>query len=184
MTRPNLNDIKVINVWPELKVVQIEYNNEWLQYFKTVESDIEYNVTSSGFVEHGGATYFKIEGQEDWIGKVGKLWHEALNFDEPDQMNTISSWINIQKQNHYVPVHEHGGFLSGITYINVPKQLADPNIKDGGVDLTFPREKKNLHIRPIEGQGLIFLSQTSHNVYPFKGEGIRKTLNYNLEIAK
>ena len=39
MTRPNLNDIKVINVWPELKVVQIEYNNEWLQYFKTLESD-------------------------------------------------------------------------------------------------------------------------------------------------
>ena len=77
-------------------------------------------------------------------------------------MNTISSWINIQKQNHYVPVHEHSGFLSGITYINVPKQLADPNIKDGGVDLTFPREKKNFHFRPIEGRGLIFLAQAMH----------------------
>tara|TARA_B100001013_G_scaffold262204_2_gene164810 strand:+ start:20417 stop:20974 length:558 start_codon:yes stop_codon:yes gene_type:complete len=179
--------IKIIKVWHELKVVQIEFNDEWLKHFKAMKTPPEserINLSKSGFIEHGGAKYYKIKDQEGWIDKAGKLWHEALKFEEPEQMNITSAWINIQQEKNYLPAHEHDGFLSGITYIDVPKQLADVDNKDGGVDLIFPREKKNFHFRPIEGRGLIFLAQTMHIVYPFNGPGIRRTLNYNMEIAK
>ena len=90
MTRPNLNDIKVINVWPELKVVQIEYNNEWLQYFKTLESDIEYNVTITAKSDVGENNIINLKSEvKKWltprINIFGLYKHEYYNEKEDFQ---------------------------------------------------------------------------------------------------
>ena len=120
-------------------------------------------------------------------------WHSRI----------VNAWVVSQKENDYIPVHTHhlnGDHeeyckISGILYLKVPEQIKLDNNditirsgKDGqiiftgvgGVDPFSTTMQYN--IQPEVGWLYLFPSTLNHQVYPFKGEGERRGISFNVDI--
>ena len=118
----------------------------------------------------------------------------------------VDAWIVSQKENDYIPVHAHDKVasfdnltesckISGILYLKVPEQIKLDNNdiairsgKDGqiiftgvgGVDPFSTTMQYN--IQPEVGWLYLFPSTLNHQVYPFKGEGERRGISFNIDV--
>ena len=104
-----------------------------------------------------------------------------------------SKWIVRQFENEYNPLHSHTGNVSGVCYLLVPKNLGtksqeskrnNPNghiaLSHGSEAFTSPAIKL---VKPTVGKFLFFPNYLLHTVYPFKGEGERRSFSFNADIA-
>jgi hypothetical protein len=96
-------------------------------------------------------------------------------------------WIVLSRAGDYNPVHKHSAQLSGIIYVKVPPQVADPASMDGKLHFLFGQhQESNLDllgdrlIIPAEGDLYLFPSWMQHVVYPFQGPGERISFAFNL----
>ena len=112
-----------------------------------------------------------------------------------------SAWIVSQYENEYNPAHNHTGCeISGVLYLKVPdikgrrKIPSKEQKRDNDGDIVFPymsesqREgevlsKGILQATPTRGLMLIFPSWLLHTVYPFIGEGERRSIAFNGNYA-
>ena len=100
----------------------------------------------------------------------------------------VDMWVVSQYAGGYNESHVHGGTLSGILYLKVPEQINEKTQPDGW--LIFhggrPYRPESLQIKMTEkflpkvGDFYIFPSWQSHEVFPFKGKGERRSLSFNL----
>ena len=100
----------------------------------------------------------------------------------------MDMWVVSQYAGDYNESHTHGGTLSGILYLKVPEQINEKTQPDGW--LIFhggrPYSPESLQIKMTEkflpkvGDFYIFKSKQEHGVYPFRGEGERRSLSFNL----
>ena len=100
----------------------------------------------------------------------------------------MDMWVVSQYAGGYNESHTHGGTLSGILYLKVPEQINEKTQPDGW--LIFhggrPYSPESLEIKMTEkflpkvGDFYIFKSSQEHGVYPFRGEGERRSLSFNL----
>ena len=100
----------------------------------------------------------------------------------------MDMWVVSQYAGGYNESHVHGGTLSGILYLKVPEQINEKTQPDGW--LIFhggrPYSPESLDIKMTEkflpkvGDFYIFKSKLEHGVYPFKGEGERRSISFNL----
>tara|TARA_Y100000004_G_C8957852_1_gene431672 strand:+ start:4712 stop:5563 length:852 start_codon:yes stop_codon:yes gene_type:complete len=104
-------------------------------------------------------------------------------------------WIVSQYENEYNPIHYHTYCdLSAVLYLKVPdfknrveeKELPSyKNNKDGQIELVYKSadantcERGTLLIDPKPGMLLLFPSNLLHTVYPFKGDGERRSVAFN-----
>ena len=110
-----------------------------------------------------------------------------------------SCWINDQIEREYNPAHTHYGEsplgLSSVLFLKVPKSVSeakqtlnkDEPVKDGRLEFiaytkTFMGENQYL-VTPQVGDLYLFPYELPHLVYPFKGEGVRRSLSFNLDIT-
>ena len=117
-------------------------------------------------------------------------------------------WTVHSYEGDYNPMHDHGvrtqSGLSCILYLKVPDsiknkpQIEVPNLNqasgeiDGWTqfvwgantmkDIYQLREQTQHVVRPVEGKLLMFPCWLNHMVWPFKGEGERRTLSANFNI--
>ena len=118
------------------------------------------------------------------------------------QWNTriTDAWVVSQKENDYIPVHTHHNQkesckISGVLYLKVPEQIKHNNNdiaikggKDGqlvftgmgGVDPFSTTVQFN--VPPEAGWMYLFPSTLNHQVYPFKGEGERRGISFNVDV--
>ena len=118
------------------------------------------------------------------------------------QWNTriTDAWVVSQKENDYIPVHTHHNQkefckISGVLYLKVPEQIQSNNNdiaikggKDGqlvftgmgGADLFSTTIQ--FSIPPEAGWMYLFPSTLNHQVYPFKGEGERRGISFNIDV--
>tara|TARA_Y100000004_G_C8796134_1_gene361398 strand:+ start:66 stop:695 length:630 start_codon:yes stop_codon:yes gene_type:complete len=105
-----------------------------------------------------------------------------------------SAWINDQQQHEYQGVHQHAGKsmlgLSSIIYLKVPDlgpeytETSSPHngrttlIGNTGGIFTFSQYL----ITPVVGDMYIFNYDMKHCVYPFIGNGIRRSMSINVDI--
>jgi len=110
----------------------------------------------------------------------------------------VSCWFNEQKKYEYNPLHTHNGRevntgISSVLYLKIPeciKQAKAKNRKEVPKDgrLEFIKESQtfltnhNYIAHPVEGDFYLFPYNLHHCVYPFKGEGIRRSLSFNMDI--
>ena len=108
-----------------------------------------------------------------------------------------------QKENDYLPVHAHSEMVNGyqnskisaVMYLKVPEQMKrkpdEASIKmgkDGQIAFTGmgdadPYMTTSLYnIQPVVGWFYLYPSTLNHQVYPFKGEGERRSLGFNIDI--
>ena len=159
-----------------------------------------------------GVTEYIMEMIQHYLNTIlsnGNI-HSHLNTIIPGGPHTqwhsriVDAWVVSQKESDYVPVHTHhlnGAHeesckISGILYLKVPEQMKVDNndiaIKGGrdgqilftgmgGVDPFSTTMQYN--IQPEVGWLYLFPSSLNHQVYPFKGEGERRGISFNVDVV-
>ena len=97
------------------------------------------------------------------------------------------SWLNVQRAGDYNPAHTHGGSFSGVLYLRVPPQIRAESF-DGQLCLHGPEEWHIQSFRtgmahyvvPKPGDYYVFPAWQPHSVAPFRGEGERWSIAFNV----
>ena len=105
----------------------------------------------------------------------------------------INLWVVRQLKNEYNPIHYHEGQLSGVGYLQIPKNMnqnklvKNKQFKTNGT-IDFINGQKNLlsnsiyNLKPKLGNLLIFPSYLMHSAYPFNVDGERRSFSFNAKI--
>jgi hypothetical protein len=122
---------------------------------------------------------------QHYILRLGEA--NGLNLKPTARIVFSDCWIVLSRAGDYNPVHKHSAQLSGIAYVKVPPQVADPATMDGKLHFLFGQhQESNLDllgdrlIIPKEGDLYLFPSWMQHVVYPFQGAGERVSFSFNL----
>tara|TARA_R100001460_G_scaffold56193_1_gene95667 strand:- start:1047 stop:1718 length:672 start_codon:yes stop_codon:yes gene_type:complete len=109
-----------------------------------------------------------------------------------------SAWYVRSFAGNFNPVHRHfpaqpedsngiGGMMSCIAYLKIPKGITNKNAA-GYIDFLYGvsnnLNRSSLLTKPELGDIYFFPSYLSHTVYPFKGEGERRSFASNIQIRK
>ena len=103
-------------------------------------------------------------------------------------LRMIDVWLNCQRAGDYNPTHTHGGSFSGVLYLQVPAQI-DGSSFDGQLCFHGPEEWHIQSFRtgmahyvlPVVGDLYLFPAWQPHSVAPFRGEGERWSLAFNVQ---
>ena len=147
------------------------------------------NVTQEFIVE---PDLLKSSGLLDFLGKAVAAWIEASDKQKIKRFNVISSWIVRQFQNEYNPIHYHGGHISGVGYLKLPKNYGKPfqssKTKNVNGNISFIHGSRmfnsssNINVEPIVGDFYLFPNYLMHTVYPFYGNQERRSISFNAKI--
>ena len=108
-----------------------------------------------------------------------------------------SAWINEMKEHEYNPMHHH----TGRTEIGLTSVLCLKKPEDYGVEIAREDDPANGRLELIgNGGGMfgynqhkvdlkvgdlyVFPYDIKHGVYPFTGDGVRRTLSYNCDMKR
>ena len=114
-----------------------------------------------------------------------KMWKDFT-------MSIDQIWLVSQYKHDYNPPHTHGGTMSGIIYLKVPKRITDNlDLPDGKLSfqgwLPYKPEwlmfNQNVSINPKIGDVYIFPAWLSHQVYPFDFDEERRSISFNLHAT-
>ncbi len=102
-------------------------------------------------------------------------------------LQLVDVWLNAQQAGDYNPVHTHGGSFSGVVFLEVPPQIR-PDSFDGQLCFHGPEEwhiqsfRTGMvhYVHPVPGDFYVFPAWQPHSVAPFRGEGQRWSLAFNV----
>ena len=186
-TSPSLVRQGSEEVVPTSWVVTLEKFQKYDVYNYTMETITNYmnTVLSNGNVKHHMDTAISDGPHTQWNSRIGY------------------AWVVSQKEDDYLPVHAHSqlenGYqhskISAVLYLKIPKQMKrkpdEASIKmgkDGQIAFTGmgdadPFMTTSLYnIQPEVGWFYLYPSTLNHQVYPFKGEGERRSIGFNVDI--
>ena len=128
-----------------------------------------------------------------FLSSCAKAWIKQVLNEEISKFHLISTWIVRQFQNDYNPIHTHGGHLSGVGYLKIPKNFGEYHQKDkvnnqnGKLALVhgskmFMQESTYI-VTPKVGDFYFFPNYLMHTVYPFTGtDEERRSVSFNAMI--
>jgi hypothetical protein len=102
-------------------------------------------------------------------------------------LRLIDLWLNVQREGDYNPTHTHGGSFSGVLFLQVPPQICGDRF-DGQLCFHGPEEWQIQTFRtgmahyvlPVPGEYYVFPAWQPHSVAPFRGEGERWSIAFNV----
>jgi len=122
-----------------------------------------------------------------------KIYLDKSDVREIKEIKIINLWVVRQFKNEYNPIHYHDGQLSGVGYLQIPKNMnQDKFVKNkktrtnGTID--FINGQKNFlsksiyNLNPKLGDLLIFPNYLMHTAYPFNVDGERRSFSFNAKI--
>ena len=122
-----------------------------------------------------------------------KVYLDKSEVREIKEIKIINLWVVRQFKNEYNPIHYHDGQLSGVGYLQIPKNMNQNNlvknkkIKTNGT-IDFINGQKNFlsksiyNLNPKLGDLLIFPNYLMHTAYPFNVDGERRSFSFNAKI--
>ena len=105
-----------------------------------------------------------------------------------------NAWINDQVEGEYQVVHKHSGKsligFASIGYLKVPdfgEEYNNTSQPHNGRAMLLGNcqgqfTKKNIMLQPEVGDFYIFPYDLEHLVYPFRGDGMRRSLSVNYDV--
>tara|TARA_B110001452_G_scaffold70219_1_gene56753 strand:- start:507 stop:1124 length:618 start_codon:yes stop_codon:yes gene_type:complete len=126
-----------------------------------------------------------------FINKKISEYLKIVKKKECKKIKIKSFWVVRQFRNEYNPVHYHNGDISGVGYLQIPKNI-NKSIKkikvNGTIDFingtrSFLSNSIYNHI-PKVGDMILFPNYLMHVVYPFSINGERRSFSFNAEIDK
>lgn len=102
----------------------------------------------------------------------------------------ISAWTIKQTEGDYQALHSHEAHISGNIYIDVPDLDNDSKPSDAQIEFRFPVVRNPAHLiftdqwrfQPQPLKMIIFPSHIPHAVYPWKGDGERTILAWDVRL--
>jgi hypothetical protein len=102
-------------------------------------------------------------------------------------LQMVDLWLNAQVAGDYNPTHTHGGSFSGVLFVKVPPQISGERF-DGQLCFHGPEEWHIQSFRtgmahyvlPVPGEFYVFPAWQPHSVPPFRGEGERWSIAFNV----
>ena len=169
------------------EVIEDKKKSVSLDHGKQLVGDVTQEfVLEKKFSEEVGWTSFLKNGVSSWINYSTQ--RKVKKFE------LISTWVIRQFKNEYNPIHWHGGHISGVGYLKIPKNLGEPiqkgNKKDnpnGHIELIHGTRMflsgAKLKIKPEVGNFYFFPNYMMHTVYPFSDtEEERRSISFNAYI--
>ena len=169
-----------------------------------------WEVSTGDFLEFGVFDYTmqKINDYMSTVlsnGNVKQMMDTEISDGPHTQWNSriVHAWVVSQKENDYLPVHAHSEMVDGyqnskisaVIYLKVPEQMKrkpdETSIKfgkDGQIAFTGmgdadPFMTTSLYnIQPEVGWFYLYPSTLNHQVYPFIGDGERRSLAFNIDF--
>ena len=123
-----------------------------------------------------------------------KNYLKKSNVKKIKEVEIINLWVIKQFKNEYNPIHYHDGQLSGVGYLQIPKNMNQnklvknkKNKTNGTID--FINGQKNFlsksiyNLNPKLGDLIIFPNYLMHTAYPFNVDGERRSFSFNAKIS-
>ena len=127
----------------------------------------------------------------NFLNKITKAFVEVFTDKKVTKFQLISCWVVRQFQNEYNPIHWHNGHISGAGFLKLPnnfgasKQEKDKNAH-GRLSFTHGTRQflsmGTITRKPEIGKIYLFPNYLMHSVYPFYGEGERRSISFNAYI--
>ena len=163
---------------------------------KAKSQDLNYGNHLAGNVQQEfrlGLEFMKKNNWAEFLAKSCQEWLSEGHNISIKKFEIISSWIVRQFKNEYNPIHYHGGHISGVGYLKVPKNMGETvqkekKVKHNGKLVLIDGSKKFLCnptyvITPKVGEFYLFPSYMMHTVYPFSDTSEeRRSVSFNAKI--
>ena len=94
--------------------------------------------------------------------------------------------VNFQKKGEFNPIHNHGGIVSAVIFIKIPKELKDERdsstytAKASGC-LEFLYMGQHIVVKPKEAMMFLFPAYLQHAVYPYHSDVERVSMSFNFD---
>jgi len=123
-----------------------------------------------------------------------KNYLEKSDVKKINTVKIINLWVVRQFKNEYNPIHYHDGQLSGVGYLQIPKNMnhnklvKNKKIKTNGT-IDFINGQKNFlsksiyNLNPKLGDIIIFPNYLMHTAYPFNVDGERRSFSFNAKVS-
>ena len=146
------------------------------------------NVKKEIAVDHNkikGFPEFMVTMSDQYLSKVLPEW-------TTDAKVSFRVWVVSQYAGDFNPVHIHDANLSGVAFLKVPSGFNEEYKKEdhhptagcleflGSIPNHFARHSYT--VKPEVGDFYLFPSWLAHQVYPFRCEGERRSMSFNVHF--
>ena len=136
-------------------------------------------------------TRCSLESAVRFINNSVKTYIKKSSNRNVKRISLKNLWIVRQFKNEYNPIHFHSGDISGVGYLNIPKNITQGNKKlktNGTIDFIHGSKSflnnSIFNLNPKVGDLILFPNYLMHTAYPFKRDGERRSFSFNLSIDK
>tara|TARA_R110000824_G_scaffold304236_1_gene492038 strand:- start:1351 stop:2010 length:660 start_codon:yes stop_codon:yes gene_type:complete len=159
-------------------------------------NDLDYSSNLAGNVKKEVAlSLAEVKGLEVVVNKLATEYIMKLvpnQFDPEKTIMSYSSWVVSQYAGDFNPLHIHDSQLSGVLFLKMPPNYEEEYRREdhypsvgcleflGSVANTFA--KHSWLVKPQIGDLYLFPSWLSHQVYPFRSEGERRSMAFNIHL--
>lgn len=137
--------------------------------------------------------FIKSSGLLNFLGSSIQKWIQVVENKKISNFTVSASWIVRQFENEYNPIHLHGGHVSGVGYLKLPKKFGETfqenkkNNFNGKLSLIHGSQMFNCRstftITPKIGDFYFFPNYLMHTVYPFyEKDEERRSISFNATI--
>ena len=137
----------------------------------------------------------KIPNFPQFLTTVAKLYFKNTVKLEPPEGSKVSFsvWVVSQYAGDFNPMHIHDANLSGVAFLKIPAGFEEEYKKEdhhptvgcleflGSMPNHFARH--SYIVKPEVGDFYLFPSWLTHQVYPFRSEGERRSLAFNVHFT-
>ena len=137
--------------------------------------------------------FIEKSGLLNFLGMSVTRWLSVSERKKINKFNVLSSWVVRQFENEYNPLHLHGGHISGVGYLKLPKNFGETFQKNkesnynGKIALVHGVQMFNcnsiFNVQPKVGDFYFFPNYMMHTVFPFKDTNEeRRSISFNADI--
>ena len=132
-----------------------------------------------------------LDGVQNYLQHFWEMESTAPLTSIPNFTMQMTGWSVILREGEISTPHTHpGAHLSGVYYVTTKKKTPETQNTEGNLVLVDPRirasaaplkhQKTNALFEPKPGVTVMFPSFLEHYVLPFKGDGVRISIAYNI----
>jgi len=179
------NLVNKLNVYVD-QIIEDEKKSSKLDHGSNLAGQVSQEfVLEKDFMQEAGWGIF--------LGNACDKWVEYIYQKKMSKFEIISSWIVRQFKNEYNPTHWHGGHISGVGYLKVPKNLGswkknkEKDNVNGCLQLIHGSRmfmSRSIYTaKPEVGDFYLFPNYLMHAVFPFKDtDEERRSVSFNAYI--
>jgi uncharacterized protein (TIGR02466 family) len=174
---------KIINILN--RYIDKSHTSKKNDYSSKLASQIQNEIKISSLMIGKSLSKELVKNIKDYLKKS--------NIRKIKEIKITNLWVVRQFKNEYNPIHYHDGEISGVGYLQIPKNMnqnksvKNKKFKTNGT-IDFINGQKNFlsnsiyNLKPKLGDLLVFPSYLMHSAYPFNVDGERRSFSFNAKI--